>query len=606
MGTYSNNLDFLKRNAPGFFDKLMTDEFRHPQLQVADEAQGSIKLQFGDRCCFLHSVYNTEREMQHLFGQADDEKQTLIIFGLGMGYCMDYLVEHQVKYREVHIIEPFDNVFKAVLARRDLSALLSQDRLSLHLIREPQDMHGLIWNQLQLNTTIKLLYHLSYRSIFTEFYDEAERLFAARTNSIMSSIVTTDKSLYIWTSHQIKSLKEHGPQADILFNKFPGIPAIIVSAGPSLERQLDLLKEIGNRALIVAPGTGARILDQRGIKTHLAMAMDASELEADIFKGYQGTCPLVGSFRLHPRISQEFPNRILWFATSSDRLAQYYYHHYQNNGLAVIDDYPSVSMCAIDYAFKLGCNPIILIGQDLCYYDHKVHAGEEAGSLTSYNGAPHNMLDVNGLPVITDNSFLAMRHSLELQNQKYVGRLQIINATEAGLGIPGVENLSFREVISRYIDPQGGDVTKIIEEAQDATTPDHAGQHDVAGFYDHLLQQIAFIERKNRDKWILLRKLDKMQKRQLKMGRLNGQMTPINDINTELECNNFYQEVIMPGLASIVQHRLVAVQCKFGLKEQSPEAFKIFETFLQDVVARYLTFIKNMVNEEIRAITNPN
>ncbi|MGD0622017.1 MAG: 6-hydroxymethylpterin diphosphokinase MptE-like protein [Thermacetogeniaceae bacterium] len=606
MGIYSKNLDFFKRKAPDFFDKLITDEFRHPQLQVLDELQGSIKLQLGDRCCFLHSVYDKEREMQNLFGQANDDEQTLIIFGLGMGYCVDYLVEHHVKYREVHIIEPFDNVFKVMLAQRDLSALLSLDHLSLHLIREPQEMYGLIWNQLQLNTTIKLLYHLSYRSIFTEFYDEVERLFANRTNIIMSTIATTDQSLYIWTSHQLKSVKEHGPQADILYNKYHEIPAIIVSAGPSLERHLDLLKEIGDRALIVAPGTGARILDQRGIKAHLAMAMDAWEPEADIFEGYQGTCPLVGSFRLHPRISQEFPNRILWFATSNDRLAQYYYHRFQNKSMAVIDDNPSVSICAIDYAFKLGCNPIILIGQDLCYYDHKVHAGEEAGSLASYNGAPHHMLDINGLPVITDNAFLSMRHSLELQNQKYGGRVQIINATEAGLGIPGIENLSFREAIARYINPQGCDVAKIIEEAQDVTTHDNAGEHDFVGFYDHLLDQIDFIERKNRDKWALLRKLDKLQKRQLKISRLNEQMIPINDINTELECNNFYKEVIMSGLSSIVQHRLVAVQCKFGPKEKSPEAFKIFETFLLDVTARYLTFIKNMVNEEIGVTTNPN
>ena len=167
-------------------------------------------------------------------------------------------------------------------------------------------------------------------------------------------------------------------------------------------------------------------------------------------------------------------------------------------------------------------------------------------------------------------------------------------------GIPGIENLSFREVITRYINPQGFNVARIIEEAQDLTEHDYAGEHDLVGFYDHLLDQIDFIEQKNRDKWALLRKVDKLQKRQLKISRLNEQTAPINDINTELGCNSFYQEVIMPALSSIVQQRLVAVQCKFGPKEKSPEAFKIFETFLLDVTTRYLTFIKNIVNEEIK------
>jgi hypothetical protein len=598
MSTYSKNLDFLRQKAPDFFNKIITDEFHHPRLQVLAEVQGSIKLQLSDRCCFLHSAYNTEREMQNLFSQSNDEEQTLVIFGLGLGYCVDYLAKHHMKYREVHIIEPFDNVFKVLLARRDLSALLSLDHLSLHLIREPQEMSGLIWNQLQLNTTVKLLYHLSYRSIFTEFYDEAERLFADCTKTIMTSIATADKHLYIWTLHQLKSLKGHGLQADILFNKFKGIPAIIVSAGPSLERHLDLLKEIGNQALIIAPGTGARVLDRRGIKAHLAMATDTWDAEADIFKNYHGTCPLVGSFRLHPRIGQEFPNRILWFATSSDLLAQYYYHRFLNKDLTVIEDHASVSSCAIDYAFKLGCNPIILIGQDMCYYGHKLHADEEAGSLDRYNGMPHHMLDINGLPVMTDDVFLSMRTSLELQNKKYEGKVQIINATEGGLGIPGIENMSLREVIARYSNPQC-DLAQIIVEAQDATAHNDASEQGIAGFYDHLLNQIDFIEQKNQGKWALLRKLGKLQKRQLKASRLNEQVTPINNINKELECNSLYQEVIMPGLALMVQQRLAAVQCKFGSKENSPEAFIIFETFLLDVVVRYVAFIKDTVNKEI-------
>jgi hypothetical protein len=606
MSIYSKNLDFFQHKAPVFFDSLLTAKFRHPQLQVLAEAQGSLSLQLGNRSCFLHSVYDTEREMRHLFGPADDEEQTLIIFGLGMGYCLDYLVEHRIKYRQVHIIEPFDNIFNAVLAKRDLSAPLSLDHLSLDMVKEPREMQALIWDLLQHHTSVKVLYHLSYRSIFSEFYDEVERLFANGTNVLTTTVATTDKSLYTWTAHQLKSLKKPGPQADILFNKFPDIPAIIVSAGPSLERQLGLLKEIGNQALIIAPGTGARILDRRGIKAHLAMAMDTWEHEADVFQGNQGTCPLVGSFRLHPRISQEFPDRILWFATTSDRLAQYYYQRFLNQSVAVIEDFPSVSMCAIDYAFKLGCNPIILIGQDLCYYDHKVHAGEEAGSLASYHGSSHQMLDINGLPVMTDNAFLAMQHTLELQNQNFGGRIQIINATEAGLGIPGIANLSFREAIARYIHPQECDVAKIIETAQQAARRDNAGEPDIAGFYDHLLEQIAFIEGKNQDKWALLRKMDKLQKRQLKISRLNEPMAPINDINAELGRNNFYQEVIIPGLASIIQQRLVAVQCQFGPKEQSPEAFKIFETFLQDIVTRYLMFIKSMVNEELGARTDPN
>jgi hypothetical protein len=396
-------------------------------------------------------------------------------------------------------------------------------------------------------------------------------------------------------------LKAPGPQADVLYNKFPGIPAVIVSAGPSLERHFDLLNEIGNRALIIAPGTGAGILDRRGIRAHLVMAVDGSENEADIFKGYRGTCPLVGSFRLHPRIGEEFPNPILRLATSSDRLSHYYYRRFLNESLAMIDDHPSVSCCAIDYAVKLGCNPIILIGQDLCYYDNKLHADDNPGGPQASMGKTREMRDINGLPVVTNNSFLAMRYELEIQNQEYGDRVQIINATEAGLGIPGVANWPFRDVIRRFIDPQRCDVAETIAAVLSRYCSGHAraackrGEHDMAAFYDHLLDQIDLIERKNREKAVLLGKLDRMRKRGLKSNRLNDRMAAIDDINTKLGGNNFYQEVVIANLNSVIQYYLLAVQSKFGAKEQSPDTFIKFETFLVGITAKYLANMKSMM-----------
>ena len=101
MSMYVKNLDLLKQKAPTFYQRLINDEYRHPLLQVLDEDRGSLRLYLGERRCYLHSVYDTEREMQKLFGPADvdNEEQTLVIFGLGMGHCLDYLAKHHLKYR---------------------------------------------------------------------------------------------------------------------------------------------------------------------------------------------------------------------------------------------------------------------------------------------------------------------------------------------------------------------------------------------------------------------------------------------------------------------------------------------------------------------------
>jgi hypothetical protein len=211
------------------------------------------------------------------------------------------------------------------------------------------------------------------------------------------------------------------------------------------------------------------------------------------------------------------------------------------------------------------------------------------------------MLDINGLSVITNNAFLAIRHELEYQNQIYQGKAQIINATEAGLGIPGIANWRFREALDRYIAPQSNDVSEMIAAALNWTASGGAGSEQrISGFHAHLLEQIAFIEGKNGDKSALLRKLDKLQKRQLKAGRLNEHMTMIKSINAELGNNGFYKEVILAGLDSVIQYHLLTIKNKFGLQEKSSEAFSAFETFLADTTTRYLTFFKDMVKGEIR------
>jgi hypothetical protein len=558
MDIYKKNIDFLKEKFPAALDLMARDDFSHPQLWVLED-QGSPVLQLDDRRCFLHSTYNIEREMQQLFKEAGGPDQTLFIFGFGLGHCLDYLKEHQIEFREVHIIEPFCNIFKALLARRDLDALLRQ-KVYLHLVRNPSDMRDLLWSQAPNMTNLRLLYHLSYRSIFSEFFEEMERLFADRYNLVKASVHTTELLLYSWTRQQLKSLKKKRPLANVLYDQFPGIPAIIVSAGPSLERHFDLLSSVGDRALIIAPGTGAQILNRRGIKAHLVMAIDASEAEVDLFKDYRGHTPLIGSFRLHPRLEEEFSNLILRIATATEYLSQYYYRHFQDEDLAVLNDQPSVSIFAVDYAFRLGCNPIILIGQDLCRYGQKYYADDREEFAVGVSGSSRNMHDINGVPVVTDDGFLAMRHVLEIRNQEFQDRVKIINATEAGLGIPGIENQRFGDCLERYIEPGSCDVAEIIESVVSRLAKETLN-HDIITFYQHLLEQIDQIAVMNKKKLTLLKKMNKMKERGLKAGRLAEQVKQVEEFNGELEKNDFYREVVFTGISSIADIVKLGLTC---------------------------------------------
>ena len=66
----------------------------------------------------------------------------------------------------------------------------------------------------------------------------------------------------------------HGASPDRLRGKFDGVPAVVVAAGPSLDRNLPALRALSDRPLIVATDTAWRPLATAGVDPHVVVALD--------------------------------------------------------------------------------------------------------------------------------------------------------------------------------------------------------------------------------------------------------------------------------------------------------------------------------------------
>ncbi len=600
MNVWIKNSKLLKRYFPDFYTKAISLDYACNDLQITGLNDGNLFLQSSTCNCFLHSTYNIDREMRELFREATDSEQILIIFGLGMGYCLDYIQKQRIRYRRVLILEPFNNIFREMLKIRDLELLLKKRNVSLSIFNDPREIMPQIMGQIMTSRKVKFIYHMSYRSLYGEVYQEISRIFSEEKLSFMASTSTINYFLNEWTENQLISIAKKQPAADVLNNRFKNIPAVIISAGPSLEKRIDELKEIQDKALIIAPGTGARVCKQKGIKAHVAIAMDSQKAEANIFRDSDIDL-LVGSYRLHPEVDKVFPNRLLRMAISNDYIAQYY-HHWINYPADIISDHASVSSSAVDFAVKLGCNPIILVGQDLCYYDHKVHAGEEKDSLPeSTRKALQEAVDINGEKVYTEPGFFAIRRDMELLNLKYRDTHTIINSTQAGLGMPGIENRDFRDVIDRYIILTDTDVRKIIEETINEKGYENVyADVDINAFYRHVLEEIDKLENINEDKRDQLSQLHQLLETDAKDSRLKSNMRSIEETNQQLQENYFYQNVVLPMLKQFLIYYQVGIFYNFDGNIEDPEAWFYYETNLYNLSSRYLKIIKNITERELR------
>jgi hypothetical protein len=595
MTLWDKNIAFFHKHFPDFYRKATSREYACSNLKVKEAEVGNLFIDRGETRCFLHSKYYIEREMRELLGENNSPDQILIIFGLGMGYCLDYIQKHQIDYRQILIIEPYNNIFKEMLKFRDFKELMNKRAVSLSIFKEAREIMPVIVGQVMTSRSVKFLYHVSYRSIFDELFQEISRLFINEKRSFLGSTATVDFFIHEWSENQLLSIAKEYPSAMIFNDRFKDIPAVIVAAGPSLDKRLDELKSIGDRALIIAPGTGAKICNKNNIGAHMGIAMDSQKAEADLFKNSKIEV-LIGSYRLHPDVSRVFPNHFYRMVISNEFIAQYFCEYF-NLSFDIINDHASISSSAIDFAVKLGCNPIILIGQDMCYYDNKGHAGDTKDTIPQKvrNGLIEH-IDINGELVLTHPSFLSIQRDMENLNLKYKDNYKIINASEAGLGIPGIENCKFKDIINTYISTRKDDVRQIIETAlRDSETLNSYQNIDIEDFYRHIADEINKLEEMNEKKLQALRVLaETIEKNGSNKLRIKKKQA-IETINKEMEQNAFYMRVVGRMLNHFLLFFKAGALYEFNDNPDNSEAFLYYEMNLYRLTYRYMDKIKEFV-----------
>ena len=638
---FNQNMATLKSKFADFYKNLTNPSFSVPDMSVKElEQAGNYSLSLGGVKCALHSQYNIGREMERLFKPvAKDANQVIVIFGLGYGHCLDYIRQKRIPYKRVIVFEPCTNILYEVLKKRNVLEMLAMKDMYLHLMNIPNDMAKSLLQEAMESKIVKIIYHMSYMSLFQDIYDNVLRSFKNERISMEASINTMRSKSIEWTTQQIKSIESSFASAAALAGKFKDVPAIIASAGPSLEKHFDLLREIGDRAVIVAPGSTTRIFNAHGINAHIAMSIDSNIIQSRFYKEYKLNSILVASYRLHPETYKNFPNRIFCAILSTEYLTQYYYS-WRGQKPFMINDHASVSMAAVDMLYLMGCNPIILAGQDLSYQDNRNYAGDKADSISKWQ-KNHLIPDVDifGNKVFTDYGYKAMQNDMEMQNVKYKNFIKIFNATEGGLNIHGIENVNFADVYDVYIKNRKHDVgeriSRIVEaEYADGILKRHIdedngngdsgnwdsgngdcgngdsrnvnskngdsgdGDESITEFFQHLLEKCTETEKLISEKEAAFVSLAKLIERGVSNNRLNNEMRFIQEYDKRLFEIPFFKQVVMPNIESTLAY-VRASGKHIADSGQDWEGAAIYEHTLDEYAMNFVNVFKALVIREM-------
>ena len=231
------------------------------------------------------------------------------------------------------------------------------------------------------------------------------------------------------------------------------VPAIIVAAGPSLNKNIEELKRAKGRAFIIAVDTAIKPLLNVGIKPDMFAVVDALKpVELVNIEGAEDI-PLLTSAVASCAVLDYHKGKKVFFAEGEPLIDIMLSTH--GIEFASIPCGGSVATTAFAFAYMIGIETIILVGQDLALTGNQTHA---TGTFSDEEIA----IDTKGAPMVEGNyeKQVPTRGDLDAFRKWYNwyikgclengAKLKVVNATEGGAKIENTEIITLREAIDKY------------------------------------------------------------------------------------------------------------------------------------------------------------
>ncbi|MGE0325190.1 MAG: motility associated factor glycosyltransferase family protein [Polyangiaceae bacterium] len=415
----------------------------------------------------------TFAELQTLLRDAEQTQGPVILFGLGLGRLAQEL---KASTKSLVVFEPDVGLLK----RR-----LSAGPLCLGDVPIVATEHDLmqVWTDLAKDRTgATLVAAPGYREAYPEAFAQLGASVEQLVNRTTANLNTYHLRAETWARDVVDNvdcLTQASPFL-ALERKLEGVPAFIVGAGPSLAKNVELLRDAAQKGIVIAVNSSAMALAKAGVTPQVLMcieSIDVSELLSKVpfIDEVARAFSLTGS----PEVLRTGNGPLL---PVYEALPEFEAPLRELMGTPGVKVSGSVSTAAFSLAEQLGCNPIVLVGHDLgytggeayakgtAYEGSRVEANAEAGVLElkwsqavieahgKGQGAMHaheQLLEVEAWggegSVLTGVMLSAVRAWFE-----GVGRelprsrpdLQFINATEGGARIQGVREMRLGELLA--------------------------------------------------------------------------------------------------------------------------------------------------------------
>lgn len=371
-----------------------------------------------------------------------------IFFGLANGELLERIFE---KYPQNIIIvyEPSNEIVKLWLSKENKEAILMSENIYIVSGEEGKKWYGyFLDNIIRYNNVRHTNFYIlpGYQSIWTE---TAILAFQMYCNHLSNESITKNTVIrfgigrnrkYLRNLYDLKTQYSALDLCRCFRNSSTGNCAIIISAGPSLEKNIKYLKNFKGKAFIIAVDSAIKVLNSNNIMPDIVVTVD-TEKRLDFLKSeFFRSIPLVIETTGNSDIRQIHDGKRFYAATGELYTKEIFKR--MEKSIGYLRTGGSVANSAFSFAVQCGYKNIVLVGQDLAYPDNKLHASEtyddkEENKLDD-NVAYFEVEDIYGHRVLTERNMDIYRKWFEriISENK---QLNVIDATEGGAKIHGTK-----------------------------------------------------------------------------------------------------------------------------------------------------------------------
>ena len=458
LNIYENNMSVMKEYRPNLYKKIKEIETSynrktHLLIETARNGESVLEIMREGEKVYFNSRYNPTNEAKSWCQQFvfHDLNMKVFFFGIGNGVYLKEIWNNLYEDGRIYVYEPSLNIFMFVLNNVDISDILQKKEIYICVesINEKelyiQGRSDMNWGNMEAQV---VCCHPKYDMIFPKQYITFLQIIRDINMETLVDHNTGTNFANQFADNCISNM-QYICGSNCLNDFIDGVrkkTAIIVAAGPSLDKNIQLLKMARGRAFILAVDRAVqRLLD---CEVHFDAMVSVDPIKPLEMFG-DNRCRDIPMF-----CGLETSREIMDYHHGKKILACYnsfLNKIYVAKGKKLRDFNPggSVATFAFSICEELGFESVILVGQDLAYAGKYTHAGGVSEEIKG-----DCLLEVEGIDgkkVRTRRDWINYLRWYEKRIAMH-DSLEVIDATEGGALIKGTKVMSLEQAITMYCD----------------------------------------------------------------------------------------------------------------------------------------------------------